>query len=94
MLRRVKPLFSDPILNAETVIIHQINSSGEKKIFFENLTLAPIEKDLINFNLLTKLEKNYDIWERFELQIVFYLKLEINRDYYGNCKVVINQTNL
>ncbi len=31
----------------------------KKKIFFENLTLAPIEKDLINYNLLTKLEKNY-----------------------------------
>ena len=30
-----------------------------KKLFFENLTLAPIEKDLINFNLLTKFEKNY-----------------------------------
>mgnify|MGYP001215386914 CR=1 FL=1 len=30
-----------------------------KKIFFENLTLAPIEKDLINFKLLTSLEKNY-----------------------------------
>ena len=30
-----------------------------KKICFENLTLVPIEKDLINFNLLTKLEKNY-----------------------------------
>ena len=29
------------------------------KIFFENLTLAPLEKDLINFNLLTKFEKNY-----------------------------------
>ena len=31
----------------------------KKKIFFENLTLAPIDKDFINFNLLTKLEKNY-----------------------------------
>ena len=31
----------------------------KNKIFFENLTLAPLEKDLINFNLLTKLEKNY-----------------------------------
>ena len=31
----------------------------KNKIFFENLTLAPIEKDLINFNLLTSLEKNY-----------------------------------
>ena len=30
-----------------------------KKIFFENLTMAPIEKDLINFNLLTSNEKNY-----------------------------------
>ena len=30
-----------------------------KKIFFENLTLAPIEKDLINFNLLSSSEKNY-----------------------------------
>ena len=29
------------------------------KIFFENLTLAPIEKELINNNLLTSLEKNY-----------------------------------
>ncbi len=30
-----------------------------KKLFFENLTLAPIEKDLINLNLLTKSEKDY-----------------------------------
>ena len=30
-----------------------------KKIFFENLTLAPIEKDLINFSLLSKIEKDY-----------------------------------
>jgi Xaa-Pro aminopeptidase len=31
----------------------------KNKIFFENLTLAPIEKDLINFNLLSSSEKNY-----------------------------------
>ena len=31
----------------------------KNKLFFENLTMAPIEKDLINFNLLTNLEKNY-----------------------------------
>ncbi len=31
----------------------------KNKIFFENLTLAPIEKDLINFDLLNSLEKNY-----------------------------------
>jgi len=30
-----------------------------KNLFFENLTMVPIEKDLINFNLLTKFEKNY-----------------------------------
>ena len=29
------------------------------KLFFKNLTLAPIEKDLINFDLLTISEKNY-----------------------------------
>ena len=28
-------------------------------LFFENLTFAPIEKDLINFELLDKFEKNY-----------------------------------
>ena len=28
-------------------------------LFFENLTMAPIEKDLINFNLLKEFEKNY-----------------------------------
>ena len=31
----------------------------KEKIFFENLTLAPIEKDLVNFKLLSSLEKNY-----------------------------------
>ncbi len=30
-----------------------------KRLFFENLTTAPIEKDLINFDLLTNFEKNY-----------------------------------
>ena len=30
-----------------------------KRLIFENLTAAPIEKDLINFNLLTNFEKNY-----------------------------------
>jgi len=43
----------------------------KKKIFFENLTLAPIEKDLINFNLLTKLEKNY----LFKYHLNVYSKL-------------------
>ena len=30
-----------------------------KNLFFKNLTMAPIEKDLINFDLLTFYEKNY-----------------------------------
>ena len=37
------------------------------KLSFENLTLAPIEKDLINFNLLTRQEKNYLF--RYHLQV-------------------------
>jgi Xaa-Pro aminopeptidase len=32
---------------------------NKNKIFFENLTQAPIEKDLINFELLNSSEKNY-----------------------------------
>jgi Xaa-Pro aminopeptidase len=43
----------------------------KKKIYFENLTLAPIEKDLINFNLLTKSEKDY----LFKYHLDVYAKL-------------------
>ena len=32
---------------------------NKKKLLFENLTLAPIEKDLIDYNLLNKNEKEY-----------------------------------
>ena len=32
---------------------------NKNKIFFKNLTLAPIEKDLINYKLLNSKEKNY-----------------------------------
>ena len=31
----------------------------KKSIFFENLTMAPIEKDLINYKLLSSSEKKY-----------------------------------
>jgi len=31
----------------------------KKDLYFENLTFAPIEKDLINFKLLNKIEKDY-----------------------------------
>jgi Xaa-Pro aminopeptidase len=42
-----------------------------KNLFFENLTLAPIEKDLINYNLLTPSEKNY----LFKYHLNVYSKL-------------------
>ena len=41
------------------------------KIYFENLTLAPIEKELINYDLLSKLEKNY----LFKYHLEVYSKL-------------------
>ena len=37
------------------VFIKKIKS----KLVFENLTMAPIDKDLINFKMLNKKEKNY-----------------------------------
>ena len=49
------------------VFIKRIN----KKIFFENLTLAPIEKDLINYKLLNSLEKDY----LFKYHVKIYSKI-------------------
>ena len=43
----------------------------KKDIFFENLTLVPIEKELINYKLLTSLEKNY----LFKYHINIYSKI-------------------
>ena len=42
-----------------------------KKITFENLTLAPIDKDLIDFEQLSKSEKNY----LFKYNLLIYEKL-------------------
>jgi Xaa-Pro aminopeptidase len=50
----------------------------KKKIYFENLTLAPIEKDLINYNLLTKLEKNYLF--RYHLNVYSKLSKYLTRN--------------
>ena len=44
---------------------------SKKNIFFENLTLVPIEKELINYKLLTSLEKNY----LFKYHINIYSKI-------------------
>ena len=48
------------------------------KLSFENLTLAPIDKDLINFELLNKEEKNY----LFQYHVNVYSKLSkyLNRN--------------
>ena len=48
------------------------------KLFFENLTLAPIDKDLIEFDKLTKNEKNY----LFNYNLLIYCKLYkfLNKD--------------
>jgi len=43
----------------------------KKKIFFENLTLAPIEKDLINYDLLNSSEINY----LFKYHLTVYTKI-------------------
>ncbi len=50
----------------------------KRKIFFENLTLAPIDKDLIDYNQLTKNEKNY----LFKYNLLVYEKLSpfLNKD--------------
>ncbi len=44
---------------------------SKSKLYFENLTLAPIDTDLINFDLLTNVEKSY-LW-KYNLDI--YAKL-------------------
>ena len=42
-----------------------------KKLFFENLTLAPIDKDLINYKLLNQKEKDY----LFKYHLLIYSKI-------------------
>jgi len=39
--------------------IFYTSKKKNKKLIFENLTLAPIEKDLINFKKLNNFEKDY-----------------------------------
>ena len=55
-------------IRLENLVFVKKNNS---KIFFENLTLAPIEKDLINFKLLDKEEKKY----LFKYHLDVYSKL-------------------
>ena len=44
---------------------------SNQKLIFENLTMAPIEKDLINLKLLTSSEKKY----LFEYHLNIYSKI-------------------
>jgi Xaa-Pro aminopeptidase len=46
----------------------------KNKFYFENLTLAPIERDLINYKLLNKIEKDY----------LFKYHLDIYSEYSGS----------
>ena len=56
------------------IFVKKVNS----KIFFKNLTMAPFDKDLINFRLLTKNEKNYLIDYNMEIysNVAKYLNYE------------------
>ena len=56
------------------IYVKQIKS----KVFFENLTMVPIDKELINFNLLNKKEKNY--------LLNYNLKIYSNLEKYLNYK--------
>ena len=47
-------------------------------IFFENLTLAPLDKDLINYNLLTDDEKNYLFKYHLRIYSTFSKFLNLN----------------
>ncbi len=49
----------------------------KKKLFFKNLTLAPIEKDLINFKLLNRKEKNYLL--NYNLEVYSKISPFLNR---------------
>jgi Xaa-Pro aminopeptidase len=49
-----------------------------KSLFFENLTMVPIEKDLINYDLLTASEKNYLF--RYHLDVYSKISKYLKRD--------------
>ena len=49
----------------------------KNKLFFKNLTLAPIEKDLINYKLLNNTEKDYLF--RYHLNIYSEYSASLNK---------------
>ncbi|SVA61642.1 uncharacterized protein METZ01_LOCUS114496, partial [marine metagenome] len=60
----------------------------KKKLRFENLTFAPIEKDLINFKLLNKKEKKY--LNEYHKKIYMILGFYLNKDEKNWLKSFIN----
>ena len=50
----------------------------KKNLFFKNLTMAPIEKDLINFDLLTISEKNYLF--KYHLEVYSKISKYLNKN--------------
>jgi len=50
----------------------------DKSLFFENLTMVPIEKDLINYDLLTASEKNYLF--RYHLDVYSKISKYLKKD--------------
>ena len=50
----------------------------KKNLSFHNLTMAPIEKDLINFDLLTIDEKNYMF--KYHLEVYSKISKYLNTD--------------
>jgi Xaa-Pro aminopeptidase len=49
----------------------------KNRLFFENLTLAPMEKDLINYKLLNKTERDYLF--RYHLNIYYEYSASLNK---------------
>ena len=60
----------------------------KRKLRFENLTLAPIEKDLINFKLLNKKEKKY--LNEYHKKIYMILGSYLNKDEKSWLRSFIN----
>ena len=60
-----------------------------KKLRFENLTLAPIEKDLINFKLLNKKEKKY--LNEYHKKIYYILGSHLNKNEKNWLRSFINE---
>ncbi len=53
-------------------------SKEKNKLLFKNLTMAPVDKDLINFNLLDKKEKDYLF--KYNLEIYSNISKYLNRN--------------